>query len=389
MGSPNVSSAEPAPPTDARDRTRRIVPADAGMNGAGAGGGHPIDIDRLIDEAPLGALHLRVFLLCIAVGILDGIDTQSIGVAASAIAEELAIPTARFGPIFSAMLLGAALGAICFGSLADRIGRKRLLIVATVIFALATLLTARAEGFAQLLALRFVAGLGLGGATPCFLALGTEYAPLKWRRSTTAALWAGFPLGATLGGFLNAFLLAHFDWRALFYVGGTAPLVLALVLAALMPESLKYLVRRGAAPQRIARIARALDPGIAADARLVDRARASDRGQQGQSGAEAIPAAATAQLWTGFFLIFGILAVLVLWTPMLLHAEGMNPARAAGLIGLNGLGALLGTASAAPLIARFGLRAMTPALVLAALGIGAIAAAGIASLASSTSRRKP
>src|SRR5580658_10727811 len=142
-----------------------------------------VNVTRLIDDGPLTRFQIGTVICCALVSALDGIDSQSIGVAAPFIADELGVKLADFGPIFSSALVGATIGAASFGPLADRFGRKTLLIIATVLIGVFTLLTATASSVPMLMVFRLLAGLGLGGATPCFIALTSEYAPARLRRS--------------------------------------------------------------------------------------------------------------------------------------------------------------------------------------------------------------
>ena len=161
---------------------------------------------------------------------------QSIAVAAPIIADELKLARAAFGPIFSAGLLGAMIGALSFGPLGDRFGRKRALIAATVIFGVFTLATPMARSYEQLLAVRFAAGIGLGGATPCFIALASEFAPSRRRAMVASLIWAAFPLGGSVGGFANSFILTNFGWQTIFWIGGVLPIVVAAALIVWLPE---------------------------------------------------------------------------------------------------------------------------------------------------------
>ena len=120
-----------------------------------------LDVSKLIDERGVSPFQISVVLLCALVAILDGADTTSIAIAASTIAELLSFPMSAFGLVFAAGTLGAMLGAMTFGPLADRFGRKRLLIVATVLFGICTFLIAHAGSYLTLVLYRFVAGLGL------------------------------------------------------------------------------------------------------------------------------------------------------------------------------------------------------------------------------------
>jgi AAHS family 4-hydroxybenzoate transporter-like MFS transporter len=218
------------------------------------GTANDINVTRLIDDGRLSRFQIGTIICCALVSALDGIDTQSIGVAAPFIADGLGFKVADFGPIFSAALLGATVGAATFGPLADRLGRKTLLIVACVLFGFFTILTASANSVPALMIFRVLAGVGLGGATPCFIALTSEYAPARLRATLVTVMWSAFPLGAMLGGLLNSYLITQLGWRAIFYIGGVAPLLLALVLFLYLPESIKFLLVRRNDAKAVARI---------------------------------------------------------------------------------------------------------------------------------------
>ncbi len=207
-------------------------------------GSRTVDITALIDAHPLGALQRRVLALCGLAALLDGLDLQSIGLAAPGIIASLHVPPRAFGLVFSAALLGLMLGAFGLGPRAARPGRRRILIGALVVFGVFTFATAAATSFPALLGFRFLAGIGLGGAMPSFIALGTEYSPRRLRTISVALLWAGFPLGGVVGGLLGARLIPAFGWPSLFYVGGVLPLLLALLLVVALPESIGFLVAR-------------------------------------------------------------------------------------------------------------------------------------------------
>jgi len=343
-----------------------------------------VDVTRLIDESPLSGFQIGIILCCALVSALDGVDTQSIGVAAPFIAAGLGIKMPDFGPIFSAALLGATIGAATFGPLADRLGRKRLLVFATVLFGVFTILTALANSVPMLYALRLLAGIGLGGATPCFIALTSEYAPARLRATLVTIMWSAFPLGAMLGGFLNSYLINELGWRAIFYIGGVAPLVLAAVLIGYLPESIKFLLLQRndskAVAGIVARLGVAMPPGAGATF-VVDEKRLPgvSIGHLFTEGR----ALGTLLLWVPFFMGFGILTVAVLWTPTLLHLNGIPAAATAFVVAFNGLGGFLGQSNAGWLIKRFGILAILfPAFILGAgatvgLGYGA-ASVGLA-----------
>jgi AAHS family 4-hydroxybenzoate transporter-like MFS transporter len=339
-----------------------------------SGSTNEVNVTRLIDEGPLTRFQIGVIVCCAFVNLLDGMDTQSIGVAAPFIAEGLGVKIANFGPIFSSALLGATIGAASFGPLADRLGRKMLLIIATLLIGVFTLLTAMASSVSMLMIFRLLAGVGLGGATPCFIALTSEYAPARLRATLVTLMWSAFPLGAMMGGLLNSYLITQMGWRAIFYIGGVVPLFLAAALLFYLPESIKFLLARGNETDAVRRIvARFHSPLIRHDAHFVVEE-------------ERLPGApfrhlftegrmvGTLLLWVPFFMGFGLLTVVVLWTPALLRLNGISPAETAFVVAFNGLGAFIGQSIAGRLIERFGIvLVLFPAFLLgtaATVGLG-------------------
>ncbi|PWT92174.1 MAG: hypothetical protein C5B56_02700 [Proteobacteria bacterium] len=326
-----------------------------------------IDVTRIIDDRPINQFQVLAIALCALVAFLDGVDTQSIAVAAPIIADNLKLTRAALGPMFSAALLGAAVGALTFGPLGDRFGRKRMLIVATLIFAVFTLATPLAGSYESLLAVRLAAGIGLGGATPCFIALASEFAPARRRAMVASLIWAAFPLGGTIGGFANSYILTNFGWQAIFWVGGVLPIVVAAALLMWLPESLRFLIATGGHREQVAMIIRKLDPDVPSDARFVSDEVQIEGAPLKQLFANG-RAAGTILLWVPFFTAFGTLALAVVWTPLLLRDNGISPAQASIVIGVHGIGALIGMGSAGRLMERFGSApVLCPALALGAI----------------------
>ena len=176
---------------------------------------------------------------------LDGFDTQAIGYVAPALAKEWGLTKGALGPVFSAGLFGLMIGALLFGPLADRIGRKRIIILSTLAFGVCALATAFVHDVNTLLAIRFLTGLGLGGAMPNAIAMTSEFNPRRRRATMVMIMFCGFSVGAALGGLLAAALIPHFGWRSVFVVGGVAPLLLVPILALRLPESVRFLALSG------------------------------------------------------------------------------------------------------------------------------------------------
>jgi MFS transporter, AAHS family, 4-hydroxybenzoate transporter len=323
--------------------------------------GPPFNVSDLIDTRPLSALQIRVVVLCTLVALLDGLDLQSIGLAAPGIAADLHIPQPWLSAVFSAALAGLALGAFGFGVLADRVGRKAVLIGATACFGIFTICTALAPSFAVLLVFRFLAGLGLGGAMPSFISLTSEYSPRTLRAVIVALLWAGFPLGGFVGGLLASWIIPAFGWQSVFWVGGVLPLFVCAALVAALPESIGYLVASGAPAQQIGSLLRRIFPAdsIPADGAFVlneEQARGVPVVQLFAMGR----AAGTILLWISYFIAFMMLVTNSAWAPILLKQEGIGTREAAFAMAAFNLGSVIATSFAGWLIARAGASIILP-----------------------------
>src|SRR2546427_1509849 len=140
-----------------------------------------IDISEAIDQSKIGAFQISIFILCALCLIMDGFDVQAMGYVAPAVIDEWHIPNSVLGPVFGAALLGILIGSLLFSMMADKMGRRPALITAVVFFGVLTLLTARAQSIAGLLAIRFLSGVGLGGIMPNAMTLTGEYSPRRLR----------------------------------------------------------------------------------------------------------------------------------------------------------------------------------------------------------------
>ena len=339
-----------------------------------------VNVTQLIDGMPFTRLQLIVVALCALVGLLDGADTQSIGVAAPFIADMMGMKISSFGPVFAASQLGAAIGALSFGSLADRYGRKPMLAIAITLFAAFTLATVHVTTLSVLIGVRFLAGIGLGGATPCFLSMTSDYSPKKQRGTIATIIWSAYPLGAALGGFMNAFIIKNFDWRTIFYIGGLLPLAIMLLILAVMPESVQYLAARnngnGKVNARIRKIlARMGQHFESPDVQFVVEGKKMSGVPVKHLFSDRM-GLTTVMLWAVFFLAFATTNLMVMWTPTLLHNNGLEHASAAVVLGFINLGAFFGMASAGRLVDRLGpARSLGSGFVMTAVFLGLLGGA--------------
>ena len=334
--------------------------------------GDVFNATRAIDARSHHGLMVQVAVLCAAVAFLDGVDTAAINVAAPRMADHLGLSRAHLGPIFSSGLLGAMVGALSFGWLADRVGRKRMLLIATAIFGVFSIATAFMNSFGPVLVMRLFTGLGLGGATPCFVALGSEYAPSARRARVTSLIWTAFPLGTVLGTFMCAYLISAHGWQSIFLAGGVMPLLVAMAILIWLPESLQFLLDTNRDPAAVRRIVGRFVPPPAADARII-----VDRVATAVAPIATLfsrnRASETLLLWFAFAAVFGCTVAVFSWAPAIMHYHGIPLSRAAIGVGIGGIGSLLGSACAGFLMERF-----SPSILLAtAFVLGALAAACI------------
>ena len=166
------------------------------------------DLQAVMDSSRIGGFQVAIILVCASVAMFDGFDTQAIALAAPEIAASWKVAPSVFGGVFASGLFGALLGAIAFGLAADRFGRKPSLLVAVALFGLVTFATPFVHDVPALIAVRFITGIGLGGALPGIISITSEYAPARSRATIVSLMFCGFPLGAVLGGVAAAQLLS-------------------------------------------------------------------------------------------------------------------------------------------------------------------------------------
>lgn len=194
----------------------------------------------------IGPLRLRVYTLCLLALVMDGFDLQAMGYAAPYVLREWQITSVQLASVFVAANVGVLIGCVTFSVIADRIGRRPVLVVATLLFAVLTLATARSTTLTSLIWLRLLAGVGLGAIIPNATALIGEYSPDERRVSLMMGLTVGVTAGGAAGGFIAAWLIPLYGWRSVFYLGGIVPLVTGLVMTPLLPESPDF----GTGPRR-------------------------------------------------------------------------------------------------------------------------------------------
>ena len=335
--------------------------------------GTGIDLAEFIEAQPVGRRQITLLLMCAAVLFCDGFDTQAIGYVAPALAREWTLGRGALASVFSAGLFGLLLGSLLFSPIADRVGRKRIVVGSTLAFGVLTLLTVLAQDVTTLTLLRFLTGLGLGGAMPNTVALTAEISPHRRRATMVMAMFCGFSLGAAVGGLIAAAMIPAFGWRSVFILGGATPLILALYLARALPESARFLALKGTEDAHVGRIMDWLFPGhgFVSGTRFKvtePTVRGVPVRQLFQDGRTVF----TLLLWVVFFMSLVDLYFLSNWLPTVLSDLGASVSAAAVTGSMLQVGGLVGTFALGRVIDRFSFKALAVTYAVAAVAVAAV-----------------
>lgn len=304
-----------------------------------------VDVQDFLNRHRFSGFQWTIFAICFLIVLLDGFDTAAIGFIAPSLLKEWGLSKAALAPVLSAALFGLAAGGLTAGPCADRFGRKTVLVAAVALFGAACTWSAFAADLTQLTILRFVTGLGLGAAMPNAVTLMSEYCPDQRRATLTNAMFCGFPLGAALGGFLAAWMIPQWGWRSVLLLGGAVPVVLAAVMLARLPESVRYMVARRYPAAHIRAALQRISPAAAqaASFSMAEKAAPSVAG----SGLRVILSRpfiiGTVMIWLAYFMGLVIFYSLINWMPILFKEAGLDARTAtlaASLFPLGGVGAI-------------------------------------------------
>jgi len=332
---------------------------------------NPQSLQAQLDAKPMTPLQWRVVVLCWLVNILDGFDLLAISFAAPAIAKTWALDPQTLGIVFSSGLLGMTVGSLLLGPAADRIGRRRMILLATTILGLSTLATAGATSVGQLLLLRGMTGIAIGALLPSLNTLVAEYTPDRRRNLAISFMHLGYPLGGIAGGLLASYIIPSAGWQALFLIGGIFTLAILPVLLFGLPESLHYLLQKNQPAAQGTAGKLAIHLGIDLHAAQAQRVTTSAaRFKDVLRGQWLMPGLA---LWACFFLGNLTLYFLLNWTPTILVEAGLSTVQAMHAGMLLNLGGGIGMLSLGYLSARWSIyRMMSGYFILGGLFIMAL-----------------
>ena len=303
-------------------------------------------ISRSVDGTPstVTASAVRVAVLCGLVQMLDGYDLSAVGLAAPAIIKAWGVKPVELTAAFAFSSIGIMVGAMSAGPIADRFGRKPVLLASVALFGIFSLLTVWAPSILALVVMRFFTGIGIGGAMPTTVALTSDYTSDRWRASAVMFMFTGNTVGGFFAGQIAAVILPGWGWQGIFVVGGVVPLVLLVLLFFVLPES-----------------------------RSSSRASRPSRPIRWRACSATVWPSSTLLLWAIFLINLLNMYLIGYWLPTTLTLGGLTPSSAAFAASIYAAGAIVSTLVLGPTIAHFGAgRVLAISFVVGAISIGIV-----------------
>jgi len=323
-----------------------------------------VNVNQVIDDAKFRPFHFKVVFWCLLIILFDGYDLAINGVALPLLMQEWSLSAVQAGMLASTALAGMMFGAMLFGTLADKIGRKKVILICVVLFSGFTFAGGFASNPTEFGLLRFLAGLGIGGVMPNLVALTSEYAPQRLRATLVTTMFSGYAVGGVMAALFGAWFTPSFGWEIMFFIAGV-PLLLLPLLWKFLPESLTFLVKVQKNEQAC-KILQRLEPNtkIQSDSKLeltevkiVEPAFVSSLFKQGRTGS-------TLLFWLAFFMCLLTLYALGSWLPKLMMAAGYSMGSSLMFLLAMNIGAVIGTVGGGILADKFHLKPVIITLCL-------------------------
>lgn len=328
-----------------------------------------INVDSVLDRKVWGLYRLFIAGLCGLTLVIEGFDAQIMGFVAPAMLKTFGVSRAALGPVFAAGIVGLLFGAVVLGPVADRLGRRPVIIGSLILFGLCTVLTVTSNSIDQVLVWRFLAGLGFGGAIPNAIALAADYAPGHQRAAAGTLMAMAVALGGAIGGPIVGPIVANYGWHYVFYLGGVLPFILAAVIFFCLPESVRLLSLRGRHAS-VVKILKKIDPtlDIAPNA-ATEVSEPEVKGMPIRRLFNEGRAVTTILLWVTLVCSYYCLFFLANWLPTVITSAGHPLSDAVNATALFQLGGFIGGVLFAKLVERYGTFVIAAGYVFAAASI--------------------
>lgn len=338
-----------------------------------------IDVAALVDDQKISPFLVKLLILALLALVADGFDLQAAALAGPELVKAWHIQRQELGPVLSASLAGLLVSGPLFGWYGDRYGRKAAIVIGSLLYGLFSLATMAATSPMELIILRFLTGIGLGGVIPNIVALIAEYAPRRLRGSLLILVFFGILVGGALPGPVAAWLVPAYGWRVIFFVGGVVPIAIAALLQLALPESLKFLLLR---PERRGDVVRLLGrafpgPALSSDATFVVGKAPTDNAWSPAPLFRNGLAIITPLFWIAFTANLLVNFFVTQWVPTLFRDAGLSADQVASITSAYFFGGIVGSLVMLFLVDRLG---MMPTVVLFVLAVPAIGCLGLPGL---------
>ena len=315
-----------------------------------------VNVNDIIDRAKFSGFHFQVVAWCLLIILFDGYDLAINGVVLPLLMEDWGLSAVQAGMLASTALAGMMFGAMIFGSLADKIGRKKVIMICIVLFSGLTCAGGFASNPTEFAVLRFLAGLGIGGVMPNLVALTSEYAPQKMRSTLVTTMFSGYAVGGVMAALLGAWFTPSFGWQIMFFIAGI-PLLLLPVIWKFLPESLTFIVQQNRQAEA-RKIVRRLSPVVMVkedttfELHQVDVPESANVVSLFKRGR----AVNTLLFWVAFFTCLLTMYALSSWLPKLMMAAGYSMDNSLMFMMVMNIGAVIGIVGGGILADRFHLK---------------------------------
>lgn len=312
-----------------------------------------VSVEEVIEKSRVSRVHLTILAWTMFLILFDGYDLSVLGVVIPVLHEEWGISVATLGMVASLTLVGSLIGAFLAGVLADKLGRKKVLVYCVVLFSVFTLCNAFTTSILFFAICRFIAGIGLGGIPPLVVALTAEYAPRKMRNRFVGMMFSGYSLGGILVALLGMYMMPHFGWQSLFIVGALPLIVLPWMIKSL-PESLPFLAQ--SEPEKMRAIVQKMNPDFVLEEDVQWHTKQPQKKQPLRALFTAGRARITLSFWVicfmGLLLVYGLST----WLPQLMRAQGYGITSSISFLCALNMGAIIGSVIGGLVADRFGSR---------------------------------